>query len=133
MSQQTYHLELSQDVLNQIRQLAERGNRPVEDVMAEGLTLLFNEAIPQIEPSALDQFTDLQLWIVVHARLSPAEDNEMTTLIQTKKLGELDEARNAALDIMLHRLNRLNLLRSKALRLLKDRGHNVETYLDLDH
>jgi hypothetical protein len=130
MSQQMYRLDLSQEVLEQIRQLAERGNRPVEAVIAEGLTLLFDESIPQIDPSVLDQFTDLQLWIVIHARLAPAQDAEMTALIQAKKLGELDQAGNAALDIMLHRLNRLTLLRSKALRLLRDRGHNVETYLE---
>ena len=126
-------LDLPDDLYEQVHQVAAQSQRPVERVVLESLRLLF---VPP--PSCADLATSLaapsgyseaQLWAVVYQRLAWPQSQRLHELSANKKLERLTEDEQHELEDLLSSNDRAMLLRSEALRLLKNRGYDIEAYL----
>jgi hypothetical protein len=73
-----------------------------------------------------DSFSDEKLWAIVHKRLRAAQSERIRLLVANSSRSE-EEQRE--LDHLLDLADDLVILRSRALVMLKERGHNVSAYL----
>ncbi|MFW5709597.1 MAG: hypothetical protein ACOCX5_05190 [Chloroflexota bacterium] len=132
MSQSTVELQIPAEIYERARQIASDSNRSLESVLLDGLALLFGD-LPDtsLSPDALSDYTDEQLWAVVHQRLAWPQDARLRELIALGKQGQLTTDEQAEMERLVDLVDHQMLLRSEALLLLKQRGHDVETKLKL--
>lgn len=132
MSQSTIELELPAEVYERAQEIAKDSNRSVESVLLDGLTLLFG-TLPDtgLSPDTLKSYTDEQLWAVVHQRLAWPQDTRLRELIALGRHGQITDDEQAEMERLIHLVDHQMLLRSEALLLLKERGHNVGEQLKL--
>lgn len=132
MAQPTVQLRLPADVYERARQIAKANDRSVEAVLLDGLNLLFG-GLPEtnITPEALKKYTDEQLWAIVHHRLAWPQDTRLRELVALGKRGQISDDERAEMERLIALVDRAMLLRSKALVILKQRGHEVEKQLKL--
>jgi len=132
MSQSTVELQIPAEIYERARQIASDSNRSLESVLLDGLALLFGD-LPDtsLSPDALKDYTDEQLWAVVHQRLAWPQDARLRELIALGKQGQLTMDEQAEMERLVDLVDHQMLLRSEALLLLKRRGHDVETKLKL--
>jgi len=126
-------LDLPDDLYEQVHRVAAQSQRPVERVLIESLRLLF---VPPPSPTdlatclaALPSYSDAQLWAVVYQRLAWPQSQRLHELSAKNKLERLTEDEQRELEDLLSSNDHAMLLRSEALRLLKNRGYDIETYL----
>ena len=132
MSHQSVTLDLPEDLYERVRQAAADSHKPLESVLVETIALLFgDESINDLSPNKLDTFTDVQLWAVVQRRLAWPQDARLRELTVLGKSGALTADEQVELERLVGVVNHYVLLRSKALLLLKQRGHDVEQRLKL--
>ena len=132
MSKATIELQLPDEVYERAQQIAGETNRSVEAVLADSLTLLFGGlAEAKIQPETLTSYSDEQLWAVVHQRLAWYQNTRLLELIAIGKQGSITEEEEAEMERLINLVDRAALLRSQALLLLKQRGHEVEKQLKL--
>lgn len=131
MKRSTIELVIPDDIFQSARDIARDGNRSIESVLQDGLTILFGTSTDeQISPESLNEFSEEQLWEVVHRRLSWAQDSRLRELTALGKQGVISEEEKNELEHLVAMLDRQMLLRSKALVLMKQRGHDIEAYLE---
>ncbi|MCI0714163.1 MAG: hypothetical protein L0154_28665 [Chloroflexi bacterium] len=132
MSASTIELQLPPEIYERAKQIATESNRSVESVLLDGLALLFGE-LPDtsLSPDQLQTFSDEQLWAVVYQRLAWLQDTRLRELIELGKQGQLDPDEKAEMERLIDLVDHQMLLRSEALLLLKQRGHDIETKLKL--
>jgi hypothetical protein len=130
MNQSTVELQIPIEIYERARQIARDSNRSIESVLLDGLTLLFG-ALPdtKISPDKLKDYSDEQLWAVVHQRLAWLQDTRLRELIARGKQGQITAEETAEMERLINLVDHQMLLRSEALLLLKRRGHNVEKQL----
>ena len=102
--------------------------------MVESIRLLFVPPSPSTDLTtslaALLNYTDEQLWAVVYQRLAWPQAQRLHELSAQTKQERLTVNEQHELDHLLTLNDRAMLLRSEALRLLKNRGHDIATYLE---
>ena len=127
-------LDLPDDLYEHVRQVAEQQQCPVERVVVESLRTLFVPRPPTVDVAThlaeLLSYADSQLWAVVSQRLPWLQSQQLHTLSMKKKLGKLPAHEQRALDALLALNDHAMLLRSEALRLLHQRGHDITVYLE---
>ncbi len=133
MTDQSVLLQMPGELYERIRQIAAESNRPVENVLLDSIILLFGELPPddQLTPQSLGGFSDEQLWALAHRPLAWPLDARLQELTALGKSGALSAEQQAELERLVSALDRYVLLRSQALLLLKQRGHDVEQRLKL--
>jgi hypothetical protein len=132
VSHSAIELQIPPEIFERVQQIANASNRSVEAVLVDGLTLLFGTlADASIAPDELNQYTDEQLWAVVHQRLAWPQDTPLRELVALGKQGLLSNDEKAEMERLINLVDRLILLRSQALLLLKERGRDVEKRLEL--
>jgi hypothetical protein len=126
-------LDLPDDLYEQVRRVAAQSQRPIERVILESLRLLFvpppSSADLATSLAALPGYADAQLWATVYQRLAGPQGQRLHELSAKNKLERLTEEEQRELEDLLGSNDRAMLLRSEALRLLKDRGYDIEAYL----
>ena len=127
MSQSTVELQIPAEIYERARQIASDSNRSLESVLLDGLALLFGD-LPDtsLSPDALNDYTDEQLWAVVHQRLAWPQDARLRELIALGKQGQLTTDEQAEMEQLVDMVDHQMLLRSEALLLLQQRGHDVK-------
>lgn len=127
MSQPTLELQIPPEIYARARQIARASNRSVESVLLDGLALLFG-TLPGagVSPDELAGYTDDQLWAIAHQRLAWPQDAHLRELIALGKQQSLTEDEQAEMERLIALVDHQMLLRSEALLLLKQRGHDVE-------
>ncbi len=130
MSQEIFHLRLPPDVVDKIRKMAEDTHRPMEEVMAASLSLMFSDSSPDADTPALTSLTDKQLWMLVHQRLAPAQRERLHDLLEKNQQAPLEKSEQAELDKLLAEVDRQTMLRGEALMILRQRGHDIQGYLN---
>jgi hypothetical protein len=132
MNPSTVELQIPSEIYERAHQIAQASNRSVESVLLDGLSLLFG-ALPDkaILPDELSNYTDEQLWAIVHQRLTSPQDARLHELIALGKQGQITEEEKVELERLIDRVDHQMLLRSEALYLLKQRGRDVERQLRL--
>lgn len=132
MTQQSVVLELPEELYERIRLMADTANRPIEEMIADGLDWIFAPSdAASFDPDELESMTDDELWTVVH-RTSQHLAWSINT--RSREFREhthlpLTEDQERERDDLVTEYNHYIFLRSKALLLLKERGRDVETYL----
>ncbi len=127
-------LDLPEDLYERVRQVAEQSQRPLERVLVESIRLLF--VLPPTATdvattlAAMPGYSDAQLWAVVYQRLAWPQSQRLHELSGKNKLEKLTEDEQSACEHLLTLNDRAMLLRSEALLLLKNRGHDIAAYLE---
>ncbi len=132
MNQSTIELEIPSAVYERALEIASESNRSVESVLLDGLTLLFG-SLPDMQtmPDALKDYDDQKLWAVVHQRLAWPQDTRLRELIGLGKQGQITDEELAEMERLISLVDHQMFLRSEALLLLKQRGHDIEMQLKL--
>lgn len=127
MSQQTVELHVPPEIYERARQIANDSGRSIESALLDGLALLFG-ALPDtsITPDQLEDYSDEQLWAVVHQRLAWPQDTRLRELMALGKQGQLSEEEKSEMENLVGLVDHQMLLRSEALLLLKGRGHHID-------
>ncbi|MFC1959100.1 hypothetical protein ACFLYO_00165 [Chloroflexota bacterium] len=132
-STQSISLDLSEELYERIRKIAERNERSMEAVLQESLEVMFS--ITTDEPTNhalhLEIYRDDQLWAVVYQRMTWPRRERLWELMARGKQGNLTTIEETELQTLLDRVDHYTLLRSQALVLLKQRGHDIDRYLKL--
>jgi hypothetical protein len=79
--------------------------------------------------ASMDSFSNIQLWTLVYRPISD-EDEARYQLLKEKD--SLSNSERAELEAIVELTNINVLLRAKALALLKERGENINSYLERD-
>ena len=130
MGRSTIELEIADDILTAAQGRAQRENCRLESVLEDGLALLFGSLSEGDLPvDRLYHLSDEQLWTVVHLRLTFAQDRQARALMERGRNGELTPAEKHEFEDLLELIDRQTVLRSHALALLHERGHDTLQYL----
>lgn len=129
MGQQQITLQLPDDLYERMKKVADDNNRPLQVILVESLDLLFGGSTGlDTRLTELEGFADEQLLALVHRRMSWAESERLHELNERNKEASLNQDEQEELEHLLARVDRDLLLRSEALRLLRERGHSVERF-----
>ena len=79
----------------------------------------------------LQHYTDGELWSVVDQRLTQEQDTRLRRLIALGKQGQLTADEQSEMEQLIDLVDHQMLLRSEALLLLQQRGHDIRQMLDL--
>ena len=132
MSQPSIELHLPPEIYEKAKQIARATDKTVEAVLLDSISLLFGEASNQrLNPDDLANYTDEQLWAIVHQRLAWFQDKQLRDLIEKGKQESLSTVERQEMERLVDLVDYQMLLRSEALFLLKQRGHDVESKLKL--
>lgn len=128
----TIELEISPEVYERAKQIAQESQRSVKVVLQETLTLMFSSWQEfQIQPTELHHYSDEQLWAIVHRHLAWTHETRLRELVSQAKKERLPEKEYAEMEYLIDQVDHYMLLRSQALILLKARGHDVEQLFKL--
>lgn len=131
MKRSIVELEIAPEIEDHVRVIAEGENCSIESILQEGLALLFGgDSIVEYQLDRLNDCTDEQLWALIHQRLTRAQDKRMRALLVRGNEGALTEQEHAELKNLVDLVDRQMLLRSRALALLQERGHDIHQYLN---
>lgn len=131
MKRSTIELEIAPEIEEHVRVIAEGENCSIESVLQEGLALLFgNDSIAEYLLDRLSDCTDEQLWALIYQRLTQSQDYRMRELLDRGTEGTITKQENMELNYYVDLVDRQMLLRSRALLLLKERGHDIDIYLN---
>ncbi len=128
MDEHTLVLRIPDDLFHRVQQAASESNRPVETMLVESLALLFGD-LPDSNGAILasvETLSDEELWAIVHRPLAWAQEVRLKELTARSKHGGLSEVEIAEMNHLIDQVDQYVLLRSHALLLLKQRGHDVE-------
>ena len=132
MSEAGYRLDIPEPVLERVRQIAPQNEQSVETVLIESLNLLFgNFAEKDLSPDALKDYSDEQLWAIVHQRLAWPQDSRLRELASHGDKGHMSVEELDEMGDLIELVGHQMLLRSEALLLLKRRGCDIKRYLRL--
>jgi hypothetical protein len=136
MNSQQVTITLPEIIYQRVKRRSQLMQRSVADELVAVVTasLPDQETLPpdiEQELSALDLFTDEELWRA--ARLTaPADKTErMQVLVEKQQLEGLTEWEKQEAAVLSHFFNRVMLVRAKAAVLLKERGHDIDQLLNL--
>jgi hypothetical protein len=119
-------------ISTRIQEAATRNDQPIESVLVDSLSLLFGA--PQVDwdhlATTLDTLTDAQLWALVYRRIAWTAGTQLRELTARGKLDTLTDEEKADLARLIDDYDRVTLLRSHTLLLLRRWGHNVQDQLE---
>ncbi len=123
-------LQIPPEIYERARQIASENNRSIESVLLDGLALLFGD-LPDtnLAPDGLQHYSDEQLWAIVHQRLAWPQNSRLRDLMAQGKQGSLSDDERSEMERLIALVDHQMLLRSEALLLLKQRGHDVDISL----
>ena len=132
MAEATIELKVPAEILERAEAIASTSGRTAESIILDGLSLLFG-ALPdmELEPEALKDFDDEQLFAVVHQRLAWPQDTRLRELMRLGQLGRATDSEIVEMEALIDLVDHQMLLRSEALLLLKRRGHDIGKLLRL--
>jgi hypothetical protein len=127
-------LKLPEKLYSKLQKAAQARRRSVEEILQEEIDISHGDLTAvdiELLITELETYSDPQLWAVVHRGLSQDEALQYHELSAKNKRGELTQVDKVELDQLLDLTDRHILLRSKALLLLKKRGHDIDTFLKM--
>lgn len=126
-------LNLPADLYARIQETADRTERSVEVVLVDSLALLFSAPAIDWEHLAatLDTLSDVQLWALVHRRAAWTAAGQLHELTARGQQAQLTDEEQDELAALVDEADRMTLLRSHALLILQQRGHNIRERLQL--
>ena len=131
MEEPTKELRVPAAIFERAEAIAKETNCTAESVLLEGLGMLFSPVPEKVENrEALSGFSDERLWMMVQQRLRPKQDARLRELADRSNRGVLSDREATELEAWVARVDNQMLLRSRALLLLKRRGHDIDHYFE---
>ena len=136
MSRPMLTLELPKDIYERVCRAARGMKQPVETALVN----IVRAATPSLEKvpveyraelEALEDLGDDELWKVTESVFAPAQQRQLTRLLDKNQRAALNEREQRALAALRAAADRLMLRRSYAYLLLKYRGHQIPSLADL--
>jgi len=126
-------VELPADLFEQIREAAARSDQPMELVLVDTLAMLFGapQADWEQRTAALETLPDAQVWAVVYRRLAWPDGVRLRELTARGRNAVLSDEEQAELAALIDEADHLTVLRSRALLVLRRRGHDIRKHLKL--
>ena len=138
MSSKSITFEIPDDLYEQVQQAADASERSPEAILLESLEsidMLFRQPVASVSINRLlkelPTYSDTQLWGVVNRQLPWTQSLRLRELSGRGKQGTLPETEQTELNRLIDQVDRYMLLRSEALLLLQQRGHEIKSYLKL--
>jgi hypothetical protein len=131
MPRQSVTLDLPDELYARIRKAAEENRIPLENMLVDSIELMFGDVPAEETPESLEKLTDEQLWAVVYRQIAFPQDARLRELTALSKRGVLTSDEQVEMEQLVDYIDHYVLLRSKALLLLKQHGHDVERRLKL--
>ena len=135
MGRKSITLEIPDDLYRWVQQAAEASERSLEDVLLESIDVLFRQPSETVsidrQVNDLRGYSDAQLWAVVYRQLPWTQSLRLRELSGLNQQGELKATDQRELDHLINQVDRYMLLRSEALLLLQQRGHEINNYLKM--
>ena len=129
MEEPTRELQVPASIYERAEAIASDSGRSAESVIVDGLSLLFGELTEmELEPEQLPTLDDEQLWALVQRRLTPKQDARLRDLLELGNRGQIHSQDEGELAQLVSMVDQQMVLRSKALVLLQQRGHDIEQY-----
>lgn len=129
MSLRPITLEVPDELYDRVRQLADVGERRIEDVMVSELSAALHADTPLLPPdeeaelAALRYLSDDALWTIARERLPASAESRLQTLLE--ELSSRSPADSAELNALIERADRLMVRRAEAAAVLTRRGFTV--------
>ena len=132
-STQSINLELPVELIERLNEAAAQSDRSLEVVLVENLALLFGT--PQADrgalPDALETLPDAHLWALVYRRIAWPRGARLRELAESGRQGPLSDEAQTELAALIDEADELTLLRSRALLVLRQRGHDLRAQFQL--
>jgi len=124
-------LHLPDALYERIQDVAAYSDRPVEAVLVESLMLLFGPPPVDLDQlgTTMENLSDGRLWALVYRRLSWVERERLRDLSVQGKQAPLAPEEQVELDGLIDESDRVMLLRSHALLVLRQRGRHIGDHL----
>ena len=114
---------LQDDTFRRAAYLAELTGRDVADVLAETIDLSLDpHGVPAAPPPPVETLSDAEVLELANARMDPARDDQLRTLLERQQAGPLDADERAALPVLLQVYQDGLLRKARALRVAVQRG-----------
>ena len=131
MEQPTKELRVPAAIYERAEAIASETNCTAESLLLESLAMLFSPDSDDVnDPDALSGFNDEQLWMIAQQRLTPKQELRLSDLADGGNRGVLNNEEIVELEAWVARVDHQMLLRSRALLLLKQRGHDINRYFE---
>ena len=131
MEQLTVAVEVPADVYRQVEEVAVESDRTAESVIVDVLTMMFRSPSDSIlDADDLKCMDDDMLLAIWHSRLAWSLETRLRELMHLGQLGKATNEEVAELEDLVAQADNQVILRSEALILLKQRGHNIDKLLN---
>ena len=131
MEQPTKELRVPAAIYERAEAIASETNCTAESLLLESLAMLFSPDSDDVnDPDALSGFNDEQLWMIAQQRLTPKQELRLSDLADGGNRGVLNNEEIVELEAWVARVDHQMLLRSRALLLLQQRGHDINRYFE---
>ncbi len=136
MAIHTVTLQLPKEVHERVKRFAKGIGQPVKKtlmkIMEAGLPSLKNIPLEyRSDLVGLEVLSDAELWNVAESEMPETQQRKLNHLLRKNQTGTVTPHENQALDRLRTEANRLMLRKSYAYVLLKWRGHQIPTLVDL--
>ncbi len=120
-----------------LERVAEASNETLEAVLVDWVV----NSMPELTVENMHDFggknealTSIRLWTLVEQSLEILKrvDQDMKVLIDKDKQGDLSTAEQNELDALSNNYQDLTLLRTEILVELQERGHDIQTYMEVN-
>ena len=131
MNSQQVTITLPQTVYQRVKRQSRLMQRSVADelVAVVASSMPEQETLPsdiEQELSALDLFTDEELWRAARLTAPASKAERMQLLVEKQQLEGLTDSEKQETVVLSHFFNRVMLVRAKAAVLLKKRGYDID-------
>ena len=131
MEHATVTVEIPVDIYERVESVALETRCTTERVLQDVLRFHFDDTVDsELSKETLPSLSDSALWTVVQRRLTPKQQSRLHELLELGNMGAISEAQETESRTLVDLVENQMLLRSKALVLLKHRGHDISLYLE---
>jgi len=122
-------LSLPDDIATSVREIANRTNQSIEEVVLSHLKRL-STPLPSLQPdiqqelSALENLSDDTLWTIARDQMPDPIQSRAQELMNKNNTGKLSPAEQEELTTLVDRADRLMLRKAEAASILRQRGHD---------
>ncbi len=131
MDKQAVWVELPNDIYEPMQRIAQERDSSVQNVLIGFLKMLISDEfdVASLTPAQLESYSDEELWAIVWRPLATSVDLRLQELSDLADLGKLTDVQREEMARLVGAVDHYVLIRSKALVMLKKRGHDVENRL----
>lgn len=130
----TYQVHLPEDMASLLNKVSEASGVSSEDILLEWLIHPVprpNEDNLEALLEDLNDYSDVLLWTVVYRELEKTQEKRHQELVEKHEMShELSEYEQMEWDNLVEIAETNMLLRSKAMEILKERGQNIDHFLN---